>query len=115
MVENQDLHGDGNEEIWSLSGTELGVMEDTCDWWIIAYKQDPKLRTALWELHLGKPYGQMQLNSLGLLVLVMNNGERKLVVPQSLRREVLKECRGIPTVGHLGMQSTLELIDCQFT
>jgi len=54
-------------------------MGNTHDRWITGYQQDPKLRTALRELHLGKPYGQMQLNSLGLLVT--NDGEQKLVVP----------------------------------
>ena len=56
----------------------------------------------------------MQLNSLGLLVVVDNSGERKLVVPASLRQSVLRECHDIPTFGHIGMRRTLELVDRQF-
>ena len=54
----------------ALSGTELEVTGDTRDRWVAAYEADPQLRTALRELQSGRPFGQMQLNSLGLLVRV---------------------------------------------
>ena len=36
------------------------------------------------------------------------------MVPLSLRQHVLHECHDIPTVGHVGMRRTLDLVDCQF-
>ena len=100
MVDLENSHDDANEEVMALSGTGLEVTEDTRDRWITGYQQDPKLHTALRELRLGKPYGQMQLNSLGLLVT--NDGEQKLVVPQSMRQEVLRECHDTCSVKHRG-------------
>ena len=112
--QDSNSQDDAKAMVMALSATELTLDEDTQSRWIAAYENDPRLRTALCELRQGQPYGHMQLNSLGLLVVVDNSGERKLVVPASLRQSVLRECHDIPTVGHVGMRRTLELVDRQF-
>ena len=36
------------------------------------------------------------------------------MVPKSLRQQILKQCHDVPTVGHVGMRRTVELVDRQF-
>ena len=71
------------------------------------------MQTALTELQQRHPFGDMQLNTLGLIT-VCRDGQQKIVVPLSLHQHVLHECHDIPTVGHVGMQRTLDLVDRQF-
>ena len=37
-----------------------------------------------------------------------------MIVPKSLRQQILKECHDVPFTGHVGMRKTLELVDRQF-
>ena len=39
---------------------------------------------------------------------------QKIVVPKSLRQQILKQCHDVPIVGHVGMCRTMELVDRQF-
>ena len=36
---------------------------------------------------------------------------RRLVVPTLLRQRILRECHDIPSVGHVGIPRTLELLE----
>ena len=40
--------------------------------------------------------------------------QQKIIVPQSLRQQILKECHNVPFIGHVAMHKTLELVDRQF-
>ena len=44
----------------------------------------------------------------------MVGGQRKIIVPRSLRQNILKECHDVPFTSHMGMRKTLELVDRQF-
>ena len=39
---------------------------------------------------------------------------QKIIVPKSLRQQILKEYHHVPFTGHVGMRKTLELVDRQF-
>ena len=41
-------------------------------------------------------------------------GQQKIIVPPSLRQNILKECHNVSFTGHVGMRKTLELVDRQF-
>ena len=45
---------------------------------------------------------------------MMVGTQQKIIVPQSLRQEILKECHDVLSVGHVSMRRTLELVDRQF-
>ena len=50
------------------------------------------------------------MTSQGLLVI--QHGEQKwLVVHTSIRQRILRECHDIPSVGHVGIRWTLELLE----
>ena len=81
--------------------------------WITAYESDPRLRTALERLRQGQRADDYLLTSLGFIG-IKKQGQEKIVVPASLRQTVLRECHDVPSVGHVGMRRTLELVDRQF-
>ena len=41
-------------------------------------------------------------------------GQQKIIVPKSLRQQILKECHDLPFIGHMGMHKTLQFVDRQF-
>ena len=41
-------------------------------------------------------------------------GKEKIVVPITMKQDVLRECHDIPAVGHVGIRRTLDLVDRQF-
>ena len=45
---------------------------------------------------------------------MMVGTQQKIIVPQSLSQEILKESHDVLVVGHVGMRMTLELVDRQF-
>ena len=53
------------------------------------------------------------LTPTGLMAMMVGN-QQKIIVPQSLRQEELKECHDVPSVGYVGTHRTLELVDRQF-
>ena len=81
--------------------------------WTMAYKQDRTHKTAYNQLHQGKLVDKYYLTPIGLMAMMVGT-QQKIIVPQSLRQEILKECHNVPAVGHVGMRRTLELVDRQF-
>ena len=53
------------------------------------------------------------LTPIGLLALKQGDLQ-KLVVPRSLRQQIMRENHDVPSVGHVCMCSTLELVDRYF-
>ena len=41
----------------------------------------------------------------------MVGGRQKIIVPKSLKQQILKECHDVPFTSHVGMHKTLELVD----
>ena len=91
--------------------TEVGQEESHR--WIEAYEADPHFREVLQQLKQGNSDGHYTLTSSGLIG-IQKQGLQKIVVPKSLRHYVLKECHDVPSVGHVGMRKTLDLVDRQF-
>ena len=61
----------------------------------------------------GKTNGQVLFDSNRLMAMMVGT-QQKIIVPQSLLQEILKECHDVPSMGHVGMRRTLELVDRQF-
>ncbi len=101
------------DTINALTGITVTLPASELRQWRVAYEEDPKLRTAIQQLRQHAEYGDMQLNPQGLLY-VKKGGQRKIVVPWSLRQKVLKECHDLPSVGHVGIRRTLELVERQY-
>ena len=79
----------------------------------MAYKQDRSHKTAYNQLRQGKPVDKYYLTPTSLMAMMVGT-QQKIIVPQFLRQEILKECHDVPLVGHVGMRRTLELVDQQF-
>ena len=101
------------EEVLLLSGSSAEPQAEDLQKWKKAYQEDPKLRTVLQKLRQGQQCGGQFLTPAGLLA-VKQGDQQKLVVPQSLRQQIMKENHDVPSVGHVGMRRTLELVDRHF-
>ena len=65
---------------------------------------------AVKRLRGGQACGGLHLSPQGLLYMEQDD-RRRLVVPTSLRQRILRECHDIPSVGHVGIRRTLELLE----
>ena len=101
------------DQVFALSGVSIEPEPEDLQKWMTAYQEDPSHKTAFHQLRQGKPFCEYFLTPKGLMA-VNKEGQQKIVVPQSLRQQILKECHDVPTVGHVGMRRTLELVDRQF-
>ena len=61
----------------------------------------------------GLLYGGQYLTPAGLLA-VKQGDLQKLVVPWSLRQQIMRENHDVPSVGHVRIRRTLELVDRYF-
>ena len=96
-----------------LTGVGVQLPKDMQQKWTMAYKQDRSHKTAYNQLRQGKPVDKYYLTPIGLMAMMVGT-QQKIIVPQSLHQEILKECHDVPSVGHMGMRRTLELVDHQF-
>ena len=78
--------------------------------WRSALEDDPNLMDAVQRLRSGHDCGGLHLTPQGLLYMQQEN-RRRLVVPTSLRQRILRECHDIPSVGHVGIHRTMELLE----
>ena len=81
--------------------------------WKRAYQEDPRLKIVLYKLCQGQPCGGQYLTAIGLLAIKQGD-QQKLVVPRSLRQQIMRENHDVPSVGHVGMHRTLQLVDRHF-
>ena len=101
------------EEVLQLTSSSVEPQAEDLQTWKKAYQEDPKLTTVLYKLRQGLPCGGQYLTPAGLLA-VKQGGLQKLVVPRSLRQQIMRENHDVPSVGHVGMHKTLELVDRHF-
>ena len=101
------------EEVLQLTSSSVEPQAEDLQTWKKAYQEDPKLKTMLYKLRQGLPCGGQYLTPAGLLA-VKQGGLQKLVVPRSLRQQIMRENHDVPSVGHVGMRRTLELVDRHF-
>ena len=95
-----------------LTSTQGVLRSSETDKWTAAYQTDIKLWAAIEELHRGQ-HSDYSLTPIGLLMKKAGSVE-KIVVPTTLKQEVLCECHDLPAVGHVGIRRTMELVDRQF-
>ena len=86
------------------------VPEAEVQLWKSAMEDDPNLMDAVRRLRGGHDCGGLHLTPQGLLYMEQED-RRRLVVTISLRQRILRECHDIPSVGHVGIRRTLELLE----
>ena len=101
------------EEVLQLTSSLVERQAEDLQMWKRAYQEDPKLKTVLSKLRQGLSCGGQYLTPAGLLA-VKQGDLQKLVVPRSLRQQIMRENHNVPSVGHVGMRRTLELVDRHF-
>ena len=97
----------------TLSGVSVEMTTEDLQQWTKAYKEDKGHVTAYMKLRQGQKYEDFYLTPSGLMARILG-GRQKIIVPKSLRQQILKECHDVPFTGHVGMRKTLELVDRQF-
>ena len=97
----------------ALSGISVELTAEDLQTWTKAYKEDISHVAAYIKLRQGQKYQDAYLIPSGLLARMVG-GQQKIIVPRSLRQNILKECHNVPFTSHMGMRKTLELVDWQF-
>ena len=103
---------DEEDHVFTLTATSWKLQPAERVRWTQAYQEDAKLKAAYDQLSQGQQYNDMKISEDGLLT-TMSGGEQKVIVPTSLRQQVMKECHDIPAVGHVGVRRTIELVTRQ--
>ena len=98
------------EQVLVHHGFGVELMEEDLQKWTTTYKEDIGHITVYTKLRQGQKHEDFYLNPSGLMAK-MAGGQQKIIVPRSLRQQILKECHDVPFIGHVGMRKTLELVD----
>ena len=101
------------EQVLELSGISVELTTEDLQQWTTTYKEDKSYIAAYSKLCQSQKYEDCYLTPLGLLARMMG-GQQKIIVPNFLRQQFLKECYNVPFTGDLGMCKTLQLVDRQF-
>ena len=104
---------DDQDQLFVLSGMRVQLPDDMQQEWTTAYMKDRSHKIAFNQLHQGRSVDKYHLTPIGLMAMMVAK-QQKIIIPQSLRQEILKDCHDVPSVGHVGMRRTLELMDRQF-
>ena len=84
--------------------------------WKIAQEGDPVLRQIFHRIHAGIEHKIFQINAHGLLVRMdASDGSVKLMVPNSMRQNVIQSCHDVLVARHVGIHRTQELVNRQFS
>ena len=99
------------DAVGAIEWTSSAVLPDKeVKIWRKALEEDAKLREMLQQLRDHHRCGDTQMTPQGLLYIQLKERQR-LVVPTSLRQRILRECHDVPSVGHVGIRRTLELLE----
>ena len=77
--------------------------------WKTAQEEDPIVQDIIQRVRQRHVRSAFAITPQGLLVQE-EDGQRKLVVPTSMRQKVLASCHDEPTKGHPGVHRTMELV-----
>ena len=102
-----------DNEVYALTSVTVEPSEEDLKIWHQAYLEDLSTKTIFQQLRQGQMTRGHSLTSHGL-VGVQRGDVQKIVVPKSLRQQILKQCHDVPIVGHVGMRRTMELVDREF-
>ena len=95
--------------MFALTGTTMTMQPAEVKRWKQAQADNPKIQPTIQQLQQGRKLDHYQLTPQGLLVITKDN-RQCLVIPVSLRQQIMRECYDVPSVGHVGMRRTLELV-----
>ena len=110
MVPEEEAEGPRIVESFMNMAVSAVVPEEELKLWRKALQEDPNYRDTIQRLRSQQNCGDIQMTSQGLLVI--EHGEQKrLVVPTLLQQRILRECHDVPSVGHVGIRRTLELLE----
>ena len=107
-VHSMMASGDPEEELAVMTRSSIVATEEVKTW-RTAQEEDPIVQDTIQRTRQRQMRGAFALTPQGLLVQE-ENGQRKLVVPTSMRRKVLASCHDEPTKGHQGVHRTTELV-----
>ena len=111
-AKDQGLHKEQKEDedaVFALMGTTMTMQPAKVKRWKQAQADDPKIQPTIQQLQQDRKLDHYQLTPQGLLVIMKDN-RQCLVVPVSFRQRIMRECHDVPSVGHVGMRRTLELV-----
>ena len=74
-----------------------------------AQQADPVLKTLCELPEMELQCRNFEISSRGILVKVEDD-QRRPVVPKDMRQKILQENHDVPTVGHVGIQRTVDLV-----
>ena len=75
----------------ALSGISVELAAEDLQTWTKAYKEDKSYIAAYTKLHQGQKHQDVYLAPSGLLARMVG-GQQKIIIPRSLRQNILKEC-----------------------
>ena len=87
--------------VWTLSGASVELTTEDLQQWTKAYKEDKGHVAAFMKLRQGQKYEDFYLTPSGLMARMLG-GRQKIIVPKSLRQQILKECQDVPFTGTCG-------------
>ena len=99
--------------VFALSVTTMTMNVGELQKWIKAYNEDPRLCSMVEKLRQRQTVEDFSLTSQASLEQEIG-GRQKIMAPKSLRQQVLRECHNVPSVGHVGIRRTLELVQRQW-
>ena len=107
-VHSMMARGNPEEELAVMTHSSVVATEEVKTWRTVQ-EEDPVVQDTVQRLRQRQMRGAFALTPQGLLVQE-ENGQRKLVVPMSMRQKVLASCHDEPTKGHPGVRRTTELV-----
>ena len=100
--------GDQEEEVAVMTRSSIVATEEV-KIWRTAQEEDPVVQDIIQRVRQRQVRSAFALTPQGLLVQE-DDGQRKLVVPTSMRQKVMALCHDEPTKGHTRIYRTTELV-----
>ena len=107
-IHSMMANGDPEEEITVMTRSSIVATEEV-KIWRTAQEEDPIVQDIIQRVRQRQVRSAFALTPQGLLVQE-DDGQRKLVVPTSMRQKVMASCHDEPTKGHTGIYRTTELV-----
>ena len=107
-IHSMMANGDPEEEIAVMTRSSIVATEEV-KIWRTAQEEDPVVQDIIQRVRQRQVRSAFALTPQGLLVQE-DDGQRKLVVPTSMRQKVMASCHDEPTKGHTGIYRTMEQV-----
>ena len=100
-----------DKQVLVLNGSSVELMTEDLQKWTKPYKKDKTHVAVNTKLRQGRKYEDFYLTPSGLMAKMVG-AQQKIIIPKSLRQQILKECHDVPFTGHV--VKTFKLVDRQF-